>query len=108
MSTIHLTVYGAEVKCASCINLPSAYETKEWLEAAIARKFPNEKIQYTYCDIYEPKTEEQKKYAEAIFADEYVYPLVTINGEVVGEGSPRLKKIYAKIEELLNKKETLS
>lgn len=105
MSTIQLTVYGAEEKCASCVNLPSAYETKEWLEAAISRKFPDEDIRFTYCDIEkELETEEQKKYAEAILADEYFYPLVTINGEVVGEGNPKLKNIYAKIEQLLNDK----
>lgn len=103
MSTIHLTVYGAEEKCASCINLPSAIETKEWLEAAITRKFPNEKINYTYCDIESPNSDEEKKYAEAILADEYFYPLVTLNGEVVGEGNPNLKKIYEKIEELITK-----
>lgn len=34
-----IKVYGAEKKCPSCINMPSALETKEWLEAAITRKY---------------------------------------------------------------------
>ncbi|UCZ52539.1 YuzD family protein [Bacillus shivajii] len=99
MASIQMTVYGAEVKCASCVNLPSALETKEWLEAAIARKYPEKDIYISYCDIDSPETEEEKQYAEQILDEEYFYPLVVLNGEVVAEGNPRLKVIYDKIEE---------
>ncbi|MDG5788893.1 YuzD family protein [Evansella sp. AB-P1] len=102
MIPITITVYGAEEKCASCIHLPSAYETKEWLEAAITRKFPNEKLSFEYCDINdELKTEEQVKYSQMILDDEYFYPLVVINGEVVAEGNPNLPSILKKISKLL-------
>lgn len=101
MSTIQLTVYGAVEKCASCIHLPSALETKEWLEAAIRRKYSNEEIHYEYCDIEEPKSEEQRKFSKDILDDKYFYPLVVLNGKVVGEGNPNLKKIYSELEKML-------
>lgn len=104
MSTIQLTVYGAVEKCASCVHLPSALETKEWLEAAIRRKFSNEIIHYGYCDIEEPKSEEERKFSEAILADKYFYPLVVLNGKVVAEGNPNLKKIYSEVEKIMAEK----
>ncbi|PYZ92923.1 disulfide oxidoreductase [Salipaludibacillus keqinensis] len=103
MTNIHITVYGAEVKCASCIHLPSALETKEWLDAAIQRKFPQDEYEVTYCDIYSPTTEEEKSFSEKILEDEYFYPLVVINSEVVAEGNPRLPVIFRKIEETAKK-----
>ena len=96
-----MTVYGAEQKCASCVHLPSALETKEWLEAALTRKFPDANLSIHYVDIEQPEGEEQESYAEAILNDEYFYPLVILEGEVVAEGNPNLKTISAKIEELL-------
>ncbi|WP_096190041.1 YuzD family protein [Evansella halocellulosilytica] len=100
MEPIHITVYGAEIKCASCVNLPSAKETMEWLEAALNRKYSDKNIVMNYCDIYTPATAEEKQYAEKILDDEYFYPLVVLNGEVVAEGNPKLKVIYQKIEQL--------
>lgn len=101
MSAIDLTVYGAEVKCASCVNLPTAKETMEWLEAAVTRKFPEADIHFRYIDIHDPKTDQDVKYAEAILEDEYFYPLVVMGAEVIGEGNPKLKDIFEKIESLL-------
>lgn len=95
---LEITVYGAETKCASCINLPSAKETLEWIEAAVTRKFPNKPITFRYVDLYAPETESDQKYTEAILNDEFFYPLVVLNDEVVGEGNPKLKDIYRSIE----------
>ncbi|QKS73301.1 YuzD family protein [Paenalkalicoccus suaedae] len=95
---VKITVYGAEQKCASCIHLPSSKETMEWLEAAVTRKYPDYPIEFTYCDITMPQSEEEKMFAEKILEDEYFYPLVVLNGEVVAEGDPRLPNIYKKIE----------
>ncbi|MDQ0257642.1 disulfide oxidoreductase YuzD [Evansella vedderi] len=97
--SIKITVYGAEEKCASCIHLPTAIETKEWLEAAISRKFPDRSIEFVYCDIEQPNSEEEKMFSEKILEDEYFYPLVVLNGKVVGEGNPKLTTIYQAIEE---------
>jgi disulfide oxidoreductase YuzD len=94
-----MTVYGAEEKCASCIHLPSARETMEWLEAAITRKYPDIDFLFTYVDIDEPTTTEvHSKFVDAIKEDEYFYPLVVLEGDVVAEGNPNLKEIYKKIE----------
>ncbi|WP_078392128.1 YuzD family protein [Shouchella patagoniensis] len=100
MIAIRLTVYGAEQKCASCVHLPSALETKEWLEAALLRKFPDEALEFHYVDIEHPNSEEERLYAEAILNDEYFYPLLVLNGEIVAEGNPSLKQITKKVEEL--------
>ncbi|MBU9722127.1 MULTISPECIES: YuzD family protein [Bacillaceae] len=99
MNPITITVYGAEEKCASCIHLPSALETMEWLEAAVNRKYPEKSFQFVYCDIEAPVNEEQKIYAQKILNDEYFYPLVVIDDEIVAEGNPRLPDVYKKIEE---------
>ncbi|MFL6562301.1 MAG: DUF1462 family protein, partial [Bacillus sp. (in: firmicutes)] len=48
---VEIIVYGAEQLCPSCVNLPSSKETFEWLEAAIARKFPDQPFKMTYVDI---------------------------------------------------------
>ncbi len=100
MVVIKITVYGAEIKCASCIHLPSAYETKEWLEAAIKRKFPEKAIDIHYCDIENPVTKEEHSFSDKIEEEEYFYPLVVLNGEVVAEGNPKLATIFKKIEEI--------
>ncbi|WP_059105858.1 DUF1462 family protein [Shouchella shacheensis] len=98
MSPIQLTVYGAEQKCASCVHLPSALETKEWLEAALQRKFPVKGLHVTYVDIEKPEGEEQTRFSKAILDEEYFYPLVVLNGEVIAEGNPSLKVVSGKVE----------
>ncbi|MGD6817320.1 YuzD family protein [Metabacillus sp. 84] len=98
---MNIDVYGAEVLCPSCVNMPSSRETQEWLSAALSRKYPNQQIDVTYIDIDRPELEgEQKEIAEKIRNDEYFYPLVVIQGRIVGEGSPRLKKICEELERL--------
>lgn len=94
-----VTVYGAEQKCASCIHLPSAKETMEWLEAAVSRKYPDREIHFRYVDIEAPESDEEKSYAERILDDEYFYPLVVLNGNVIAEGDPRLPQVYKSIEQ---------
>jgi disulfide oxidoreductase YuzD len=95
-----ITVYGAEEKCASCIHLPSAKETMEWLEAAITRKYPETKFYFEYVDIESPNDRDDHiPFIEAIKEDQYFYPLVVLEGNVVAEGNPKLKEIYEKIEQ---------
>lgn len=100
MEAILMTVFGAEEKCASCVHLPSARETMEWLEAAISRKFPELTVKTNYVDIDAPGEDElHVRLAEAIQEEEYFYPLVVLNGEIVAEGNPNLKEIFKKIEQ---------
>ncbi|UOE93656.1 YuzD family protein [Alkalihalobacillus sp. LMS39] len=100
--TVEITIYGAEQKCASCVNLPSSKDTMEWLDAALSRKYPNDALSIRYVDIYEPATAIDKRFADAILNDVYFYPLIVIDEEVVAEGSPKLRIIHEKIDEKLH------
>ncbi|MGP4076634.1 YuzD family protein [Halobacillus sp. K22] len=96
---INLTVYGAEVKCASCVNAPGSKETFEWLQAAITRKYGENKVSYYYYDLHEenqPGVDEQL--VDRLREEELFYPLVLVEDEIVGEGNPRLKSIYQALE----------
>ncbi|WP_042353881.1 YuzD family protein [Bacillus rubiinfantis] len=96
---IEIVLYGAEQLCPSCVNLPSSKETFEWLEAAISRKFPDQPYKMSYVDIYNPPLEEKKRdFAQKVIEEDLFYPVVVIKDEIVGEGNPRLKTIFAKLE----------
>lgn len=95
-----ITVYGAEQNCASCVNLPSSKETFEWLQAAISRKYDQNKLQFEYIDINEQtENEEHKAFTNRIMEEDLIYPIVVLNAEIVGEGDPKLKPIYRALEE---------
>jgi disulfide oxidoreductase YuzD len=97
---VELSVYGAEVICASCVNMPSSKETYEWLEAALKRKYPNQPFTIRYVDINESQTDPIKaELAEKIQNDEYFYPLVLVEDEIVGEGDIRLKNVFRAMEQ---------
>ncbi|WP_246945707.1 YuzD family protein [Bacillus pinisoli] len=99
LQPVEICVYGAEVLCPSCVNLPSSKETYDWLDAAISRKFPNQPFTITYIDIYNPvEDEEKKEFATRVIEEDMFYPVVVINDEIVGEGNPRLKTIYSELE----------
>ncbi len=94
-----IVVYGAEVLCPSCVNLPSSKETYEWLEAAISRKYPDQPFKITYVDIHNPPSDDEKKeFAERVIEEDMFYPVVLLEGKIVGEGNPKLKTIYAELE----------
>ncbi|TGB02191.1 YuzD family protein [Halobacillus salinus] len=98
--TIHITIYGADVKCASCVNAPSSKETYEWLQAAIARKYEGDRIRYQYIDIEtEDHPDADPDIIQQIAEDELFYPLVLVEGEVVAEGNVRLKSVYKALDE---------
>lgn len=99
MKKVEIIVYGAEVICPSCVNLPSSKETCGWLDAAVARKFPEQPFTVSYVDIYNPPEDEEKKaFAEKVIGEDMFYPVVLIEGEIVGEGNPKLKTIYKEME----------
>ena len=94
MTVANLYVYGATQICASCVGMPSSKETYEWLQAALSRKYPDQPLTITYIDIYNPpEDQEVKEIAQKVAEEEYLYPLVVLDGQIVGEGSPRLKTI---------------
>ncbi|MFC0187698.1 YuzD family protein [Fictibacillus aquaticus] len=93
-----IKVYGAEQKCPSCVNLPSSKETAEWLEAAIARKFPEQSFTISYINMESPETDEDTAFVEMMIEEDLFYPVVVIDGEVVAEGNPRLKTIFDYME----------
>lgn len=96
---IAIEIYGASVHCASCVGAPSSVDTYEWLQAAIGRKYPNQPFNITYIDIEAPiENSRQNTWAEKVTNDEYFYPLVLINEEVIGEGYIQLKPVFTALE----------
>ncbi|WP_025782973.1 YuzD family protein [Sporosarcina sp. D27] len=101
MNAKHVTVevYGAEVVCASCVNAPTSKDTYEWLDAAIQRKYPNHPFEIVYIDIESfIENDRQRKLAEQVKEEEFFYPLVLVNEEVIGEGYIQLKPIFNELE----------
>ncbi|WP_010631371.1 DUF1462 family protein [Sporolactobacillus vineae] len=82
---MELTVYGAEVICASCVQAPSSRATAEWLDAALSREFGGQ-VTIRYVSILSPETEQDRVYCERIHADEFFFPLVVSGDTVLGEG----------------------
>ena len=94
-----IEVYGADVICASCVNAPTSMDTYEWLDAAITRKYPDHPFEIVYIDIESDLEDERQQYvAEQVKEDEYFYPLVMVNEEIVGEGHIQLKPVYKELE----------
>jgi disulfide oxidoreductase YuzD len=96
---VEISIFGAEQICASCVNLPSSIDTYEWLQAAISRKFPNQPFNFTYTDIFQPSEDEEKKqFAQRVIDEDLFWPVIVVEDKIVGEGSARLKTIYAELE----------
>lgn len=96
---ITIEIFGADIVCASCVNAPTSKDTYEWLQAAIDRKYPDHAYQIKYIDIQQPiDNERQQELANRILDDEFFFPLVLIEGEVVGEGYIQLKPVFTELE----------
>lgn len=96
---VEISVYGAEQVCASCVNLPSARDTYDWLAAAISRKFPNQSFKIVYIDIHNPPEDiDKQQFAQRVIDEDMFYPVVLIEDKIVGEGNPRLKTIFTEME----------
>jgi disulfide oxidoreductase YuzD len=95
---VEIEIYGATQICASCVNLPSSKDTYEWLQAAISRKYPNQPFNIEYIDIFAPPSGHKKEFSERVIDEDLFYPVILVNGEIVGEGNPQLKAIYAELE----------
>lgn len=98
-NSLTVEIFGADVMCASCVNAPTSKDTYEWLQAAIDRKYPNQPYEIAYIDIHKPaENERHQDWTNRILDDEFFYPLVLIEGEVVGEGYIQLKPVFAELE----------
>ena len=98
-SIVEIIVYGAEQICASCVNLPSSKDTYEWLEAALARKFPGQQFTVSYVDIFERQDDPEKSaFSVRVVEEDMFYPVVVIKDEIIGEGNPKLKEIVKEME----------
>lgn len=96
-----IEIFGANIICASCVNAPSSKDTYEWLQAAITRKYPDQAFSIRYIDIEGViDNDRDAEYASRIQEDEFFYPLVLINDEVVGEGYIQLKPVFSTLENL--------
>ena len=101
---VNVQVYGTKVICASCVGMPSSTETFEWLQAAIGRKYEGQenKFNFEYIDFQEEQEDEDKKHSQSEYGGRFnLFPVVLVNGEIVGEGNPRLKDVYEEIEKYL-------
>jgi disulfide oxidoreductase YuzD len=97
--SVEILVYGADILCPSCVNMPSSKETYEWLQAAVGRKYPDQSFTIRYIDIHNPPEDEAiKSFASKVIEEDMFYPIVLLEGTVVGEGNPRLKTIYSELE----------
>ncbi|MFX3675354.1 MAG: YuzD family protein [Paenisporosarcina sp.] len=94
-----IEIFGADIICASCVNAPTSKDTFEWLQAAINRKYPKQPFQITYIDIQKPiDNARQQEIANRVLDEEFFYPLVLIEGEVVGEGYIQIKPVFTELE----------
>ncbi|SNZ05861.1 Disulfide oxidoreductase YuzD [Terribacillus aidingensis] len=98
-----ISVYGAEIICASCVNAPSSKDTYEWLQAALARKFKDNQFEFEYIDIHEPSGEaEHKQFADKVIEEDLFYPVVLVDGEIAGEGMISLKAVAKAVEKAVS------
>lgn len=97
--SVRVEVYGADVKCASCVNAPGSRETYEWLQAAIGRKYNDSMVTYSYYDFQEGDQDgADPSIIQQLADDELFYPLVVVENEIVSEGDPWLKKVYKALD----------
>ena len=94
-----IEIFGADIICASCVNAPSSKDTYEWLEAALARKFPGQQFTVSYVDIFEKQDNPEKAaFSARVVEEDMFYPVVVIKDEIIGEGNPKLKEIVKEME----------
>lgn len=99
INKVSIEIYGADIICASCVGAPSSKDTFEWLQAAIERKYPNQPYDIQYIDIESEITDErQKEIAEQVLNDEFFYPLVMVENEMIAEGHVQLKPVFSEFE----------
>ncbi|MEI3605477.1 YuzD family protein [Pseudogracilibacillus sp. SE30717A] len=98
-SPLQITVYGRKEICPSCVGAPGSWDTFEWLQAAIGRKFGVEKFRYTYIDMDQKQSDDKhREFIEHIIEEDRFYPVLLMNNEIIAEGNPNLKTVFNVIE----------
>lgn len=97
----HITVYGRDQICASCVGAPGSKETYEWLKALLKRRYNEADFSYEYVDMdEEPTSETHRQMIDKMEEEDMFYPLVLLNGKIIAEGIPNPKEIFKAIESL--------
>lgn len=99
MKRVTVFVYGREQGCASCVGFPSSKETASWLEAALQRKY-GKQVDVCYVDIDQPVNQGETVLVNQMIEEERWFPVIVIDGEIVDEGNPRLKKVTQQLDRL--------
>lgn len=101
MAKYHITVYGRDQICASCVGAPGSKETYEWLQAVLNRRYDASNFTYEYVDMDEKQTNEKhRKMIIKMEEEDMFYPLILLNDKIIAEGIPIAKRIFQKIESL--------
>src|SRR5699024_9178395 len=96
-----LKVYGRNQMCARSAGAASSWVTFEWLQAEIGRKYDTSKMNDADIDMDKPQEDEQEaRYIEQMEEEDWLYPLVTLNGSIIAESIPHIKKIYNAVDAL--------
>lgn len=98
MNKLEILVYGAEVLCASCVNAPSSIETASWLQAALSRRYDPNSFALRYVDIHNPGSEEEEAFSRRVIEEDLWYPVVVVENDIISEGNPQLKRVFAELE----------
>lgn len=92
-------VFGRDQICASCVGAPGSKDTYEWLQAALNRKYGEDQFSYEYIDMDEAQANaKDQALIEQMEEEDWLFPLILFDDEVVAEGVPQLKKIYRALE----------
>src|SRR5699024_10251469 len=88
-----LKVYGRNQICASCVGAPSSWDTFEWLQDAIDRKYDTSKMNYEYIDMDKPQENEQEARFLvrflAVYPYQYTHNSFLMNYEYIDMDKPQ-------------------
>lgn len=85
---LEIRVYGSGASCSSCERGPTVQDTVEWLQAALDRVYGDQVIVVWCEEVWEEDPE-----------GDLWYPLFVLAGEVIAEGTPRLRQLMQKLDE---------
>ena len=94
-----IEVFGADIMCASCVNARRLRIHTNGYKQLSRANIQIKTFSIRYIDIEGAiENERDQDFANRIQEDEFFYPLVLINDEVVGEGYVQIKPIFPALE----------